>query len=44
MIMETIKLLPTLANNSYNANIMWAHRFLKRNGFSKRNIIHTANK
>lgn len=41
MIIEAIKLLLTLVNNSYNANIMWAHRFLKRNGFSIRNITHT---
>jgi len=41
LIIEAIKLLPTLANNTYNANIMWAHRILKLNGFTIRNIIHT---
>ena len=41
LIIEAIKLLATLANNSYNANIMWVHRFLKKNGFSIRNITHT---
>lgn len=39
--MKSIKLLPTLANNTYNTNIMWALRFLKRNGFTIRNITHT---
>ena len=40
LIIEAIKLLATLANNSYNANIMWVQRFLKKNGFSIRNITH----
>ena len=40
LIIGAIKLLPTLTNNIYNANIMWTHRFLKWNGFTIRNITH----
>ena len=30
-----------MIDNSYHSNIMWAHWFLKRNGYAKRNITDT---
>ena len=40
VVREAIRLLPTMANNTYNANMLWFYKFLKRNGFCIRNITH----
>ena len=40
VVCEAIRLLPTMVNNTYNANMLWFYKFLKRNGFCIRKITH----
>ena len=44
VICEAIRLLQSMANNTYNANMLWFYKFLKRNCFCIRKITHVGKK
>lgn len=44
VVCEAIRLLPTMANNTYNANMLWFYKFLKRNCFCIRKVTHVDKK
>lgn len=40
VVCEAIRLLSTMAKNTYKANMLWVYKFLKTNGFCIRKITH----
>ena len=44
VVIEALKLMPSLVNNSYKGNMSWFYKFIKRQGFTIRNDTHVGKK